>query len=263
MTTPVSFEPNPPGAARPITLSSGFNNSVALYRRGTGRRLLMQESYGYSILDLGNPANPVALLYADNRFGTNHITTGGDGQSDVYSLGVSDDGQRFVTSLGGPGDGWYTITGPASGQGFQNQGSFAPKRAQSSLVQHVGTRYLAWEFTSTQVAVADVTTMPAAWASRNMVSEDTGWPGGSSAVLAGDYLVYRTNAGIRVVDASSPGPSGSISTGMPGTTITASDLAGSPVSSTAAWDGTTLWVLVELQASAGSPSYQLVSVTRQ
>lgn len=147
--SPVAFEPNPPavpGVSRPITLSSGFNNSLALYRPGgSGQpRLLMQESFGYSVLDLSTPTNPTALYYRDNRLpvgGPDSVTTGGDGQSDVYSSGVSDDGQRAVFSLGGPADAWYTIVGGPSGDGFSQRGSFPrdERVVRSFSISGVGT----------------------------------------------------------------------------------------------------------------------------
>ncbi len=267
--SPASFEPNPPGVPRTLYLSPGYNNSLELYRSGAGgpRRLLMQESYGYSVLDLSNPVNPTALDYRDNRFGADAITLGGDGQSDVYSIGVSDDGQRGVQSLGGPGDGWYTIVGGASGYGFLNRGSFSPRRAGSTLVQHVGSRYIAYEITSTQVAAADVTTLPATFAQQNMSSENTGWPGGGLGSLAGNYILYQSGGSIRVVDASNPGPVGNITTSFPQTTITSVDFGGRAISAYSAAvdpaDPTILWVLVELNAQAGenSPSYGLLYVT--
>jgi hypothetical protein len=267
--SPVSFEPNPPGVSRPITLSSGYNNSLDLYRSGAGgpRRLLMQESYGYSVLDLSSPANPTALYYRDNRFGSDKVTLGGDGQTDVYSLGVSDDGQRGVFSLGGPADSWYTIVGASNGNGFLHRGSFSPRRAGSTLVQHSGSRYIAYEITSTQVAAADVTTLPATFTQQNMTSENTGWPGGGLGSMAGNYLLYQSGGTVRVIDASVPGPIGSITAAYPQTTITSADFGGRSIAYyTAAVDpadATKLWVLVELNPQAGenSPSYGLLYVT--
>ena len=83
----VTFEPLPPGAPRPQTLSSGFSSSLYLF----GNRLMMSEAFGYSILDLSNPTNPTALIYHDTRYplGGAHSLAGrgfgygGDGQSDV------------------------------------------------------------------------------------------------------------------------------------------------------------------------------------
>src|SRR5512135_1655645 len=66
--SPVSFEPNPPGAARLGSLSSGFSTSLALYKNASGaQRLLMIEAWGYSTLDLSNPGSPAALKYDDLR----------------------------------------------------------------------------------------------------------------------------------------------------------------------------------------------------
>jgi hypothetical protein len=224
----------------------------------------MQESYGYSVLSLANPINPVAVAYVDNRFSSpNHITTGGDGQSDVYSIGVSDDGQRYSASLGGPADNWYTIAGPASGIAFLNLGSFAPRRMGTTLVQHVGARYIAYVFGPAGSAAADISAFPPTWQQGNMTSQNTGWAPGSGAVLAGEYILYLTGGTISIHDASIPGPAGNITAAYPSTVITSSELAGRISSFAAAFDGSTLWVLAELLPATGqsSPSYQLVSIS--
>jgi len=229
----------------------------------------MQESYGYSVLDLSTPTNPTALYYRDNRFptgGSDSVTVGGDGQSDVYSSGVSDDGKRAVFSLGGPGDAWFTIAGVQSGDGWKMRGSFAPRRAGFTAVQHIGNRYIAYEIAPTAVSVADVTTLPASFSKRNMTSESTGWPGGSFGGMAGTYFVYQSGGSIIVLNASDPGPVGSITASYPQTTITGADFGGRTIASYAAavdpLDAAKLWVLVELNAQAGenSPSYGLLYV---
>src|SRR5512141_3203397 len=65
---PLPFEPSPPGAARPWNLYGGHNSDLGLYSSGASRRLVMIETWGYSVLDLANPASPTALLYNDTRF---------------------------------------------------------------------------------------------------------------------------------------------------------------------------------------------------
>src|ERR1017187_4443044 len=54
--TPKSFEPNPPGATRPIYLSAGYSNILEMYQHGSGGpwRILMEESWGFSILNISN-----------------------------------------------------------------------------------------------------------------------------------------------------------------------------------------------------------------
>src|ERR1039457_2726881 len=73
---PISFEPNPSGVPRPCCMwSSGFNNKLELYQRGAGgpRRILMEEAWGYSILDISNPTNPSALYYYSFQIGRAHV----------------------------------------------------------------------------------------------------------------------------------------------------------------------------------------------
>jgi hypothetical protein len=92
-------------------------------------------------------------------------------------------------------------------------------------------------------------------------------------LLVGNYLVYSTgtypNPVITVIDASNPGPAGSITSAYKSVAIPslASDpYSRSPGFFTAAVDAgdpTKLWILVELRPAAGEtwPSYGLVSVT--
>src|SRR5512141_1677223 len=57
--SPVSFEPSPPGADRNAArLAAAKNNDLVLYQGGGSPRMLMQESFGYSVLDISNPVNP-------------------------------------------------------------------------------------------------------------------------------------------------------------------------------------------------------------
>ena len=90
-------------------------------------------------------------------------------------------------------------------------------------------------------------------------------------MLAGSYLVYMTLSGVEVIDASSPGPKGNITSGYRKLMITGvpGDVAPArtPADFTAAvdpLDSAKLWVLVELAARPGenSPSYGLVWVTK-
>ena len=134
----VSFEPNPPGVSRGGTpyLGSGFNNNLALYQvGGTGPyRLLMQESYGYSVLDLTNPIAPTALTYHDVRFpvgGLNSVTHHGDGQNNIQTIAVSPDGQRAAFSTTGPAAPFQTVVGSPDANGFILWGDFYPDRARS------------------------------------------------------------------------------------------------------------------------------------
>ncbi len=281
---PVKFEPNPPGAPRPWSMSSGYSTAFAFYRNAAGApRLMAYEAFGYSVLDLSNPASPFALKYDDLRMvpvspTTNPIIAHGDGQSYIASMGVSADGQRVAFSVNGPADPpWHTLAGRSDGgEGFGVWGDFAPNRASGSVIQKSGSRYIAYTIhASSSGTAADVTTLPtanAAFQPLNLASETTTFAPGQSLMLAGNYLVYMADSGVQVIDASNPGPSGSITSafkkvviaGVPG------DPYGRiPANFTAAVDPANpakLWVLVELgswaSASENSPSYGLVSITR-
>jgi hypothetical protein len=271
--TPVSFEPNPPGAARPVYLSSGFNSNLALFRnRGIGPwRLLMQESFGYSILDLTNPISPIALYYDDVRNpvgGPNSIPQHGDGQNMVQTIAVSPDGQRAAFSTTGPAAPFNTVVGTPDGvSGFTLWGDFLIDSANGTVVQHSGSRYIAYDVHGSLVTAADITTPPSSFAALNMASEITSWPGGYLASLAGNYLLYMAGGAVQVVNASNPGPSGSIAVSYPRTTITSADFGGRSIATYSAAvdpaDASKLWVLAELNAQAGenSPSYGLLSLT--
>jgi PKD repeat protein len=271
--TPVSFEPNPPGAARPVYLSSGFNSNLALYRNGgTGPwRILMQESFGYSVLDLTNPVSPIALYYHDVRNpvgGPNSIPQHGDGQNMIQTIGVSPDGQRVAFSTTGPAAPFNTVVGkPDGAMGFTLWGDFFPDRANGTVVQRSGSRYIAYDVHGNLVTASDVTTVPASFAVLNMAAETTSWPGGYLASLAGNYLLYLAGGAIQVVNASSPGPAGSITASYPRTTITSADFGGRSIAYYSAAvdpsDASKVWVLAELNAQAGenSPSYALLSLT--
>jgi len=277
--SPTSFEPRPPGVARPVTLSSGFNNKLELYRNGaTGPyRLLVMESYGYSVLDLNkDPANPSALVYHDIRYplgGPNSVTHHGDGQNNVQTIAVSPDGQRAAFSITGPGAPFQTVVGSHDGgYGFTPWGDFPQGRAFGTLVQHVGSRYIAYSINDTPLTAADVTTLPTnALQVNNLVdsgfAETSALPAGTNAFLAGNYILYIGDTGLLVIDASNPGPVGRITANYPKTTITSADFGGRTIAAyTAAVDpadATKLWVLAELNPLTGenSPSYGLLYVT--
>ncbi|HEX7612873.1 MAG TPA: hypothetical protein VF371_08865, partial [Candidatus Limnocylindrales bacterium] len=233
--SPVSFEPNPPGVSREGTpyLGSGFNNNLALYQNGGSGpyRLLMQESFGYSVLDLSNPVNPTALYYHDVRFpigGRNSVTHHGDGQNNIQTIAVSPDGQRAAFSTTGPAAPFNTVVGsPDGGSGFTLWGDFKGQRANGTLIQHVGSRYIAYDILPNSARASDITTLPTSSLSAlNMASETTSWPGGYLASIAGNYLLYQSGDAIRVIDASVPGPIGSITANYQQTTITSADFGG-------------------------------------
>ena len=290
--TPSSFEPNPPGAQR-TTMQGSYRQllSSCTWTSAGANRMMMNETFGYSVLDLSNPVNPTALLYDDFRTdpsntNTNPLQQHGDGQSAIQTFGVSPDGQRATFSVNGPFDPpWHTIGARNyGGEGFGLWGDFAPNRALGTVVQHVNGRYIAYAIHgSINMTAADITTLPSALASYKSCTpgtscqafDSTGFPQAYSSplYLAGNYLVYETgtyqNTSITVIDASSPGPAGSITSAYKSLTIPygTSNSSYYPMNFTVALDpgdSTKLWILVENLAAPGdkSPSYGLVAVTK-
>ncbi len=279
---PSGFEPNPPGLTRPIALlSPGFNSNLALYQNGAGGpwRILMQESFGYSTLDITNRTQPSVLKYDYLPFASpNPVTRNGDGQSYISTLAASPDGQRVSLATNGPADPpWHTIIGvpDTTATGFNFVGDAAPVRASATVMQQAGARYIHYGVdASTGVYASDVTSLGATLASLNVAYEKTSWQPGVSPTLATSgstaYLVYPTSTGgIQIVDVSNPGPAGSITASMPQTNLTASSLGQASRSISyvkAAVDPSNsqkLWLLVEFYAAAGTsaPSYGLYYVT--
>ena len=175
---PLAFEPSPPGASRNGTnLTSGHQTDLQVYNSGGGPRMVMLESFGYSILDLSNPANPTAMVY-DNMGLSSEVPTVGDGQSDVASIGVSPDGGRLVIGLNGNARrDLNSVAATAGANGLFNRitGGFIPRGALGTAVQHVGNRYLAYSLIpSSGLTVADITNIPGPLAPANVPSEHVG-----------------------------------------------------------------------------------------
>ena len=274
---PSQFEPNPPGPAAPrnvVFLSPVSFYHLSLHQNGAGGpwRMFMQETFGYSVLDLTNPAVPTVLKYDYLPYAPNPVSRNGDGQSYTQTIAASPDGQRVALGLtsGGPANPpWNLVVGsPDGNSGFTMWGDTAPVGAAGSVILKSGSRYIHYGLAFDQLYVSDVTTLPTTWAPSNLGYERPGLPGGARLASAGNYLAYTTNAGdIQVIDGSSPGPVGSIATSLPRTTIPAALFSGRTAGAVkAAVDPASankLWVLVELQPAAGenSPSYALYSVT--
>jgi hypothetical protein len=262
---PAAFEPNPtgPGAPRPGSLASGKQTDLKLFQAGGSNRMLMIESFGYSILDLANPVSPSVLQYEDMRF-QDGIPANGDGQSYVASLGVSPDGQRAEFSLNGPATPPYnTVVGATNSVGFTITGDYAPGGAGSVVIQKSGSRYIAYTLRFDSMSAADITTLPGSLQPTNMTSENVPNAAGNSLQLAGNYLVFVSSGIVRILDASNPGPVGNIAGAYPSFQISSADLGGrNPAAFSAAVDpsdSTKLWVLMELSGGPG-PGYALVSV---
>jgi hypothetical protein len=263
---PASFEPSPPGAARPWQLYAGHNNDLQLYSVGASRRLLMMETFGYSVLDISNPASPTALLYV-YMIDTGEVPRNGDGQSYIGSVGVSPDGARLALGLNGNAQTEYgSVAATANGTGFNHiTGGFMPRNA-ATVVQHVANRYLAYSLLASSpiatgaLSVADITNIPGPFSPTNVSSEQVG-RGGVYLTVSGNNVLYLDQGTIRIYDASNPGPVGNISGSFGLTTLDSNDFPGRvPTSFSAAMDpgdSTKLWVLVEL---SNPLSYALVSV---
>lgn len=262
------------GGPRPVSLSAGFNSNLALFRAGAGGpwRMLMEESFGYSIFDLSNPASPGLPIRWDYIPGdANKVPIAGDGQSYIQTIAVTADGQRVAFSLTGPAAPWNSIVGSPDGSfGWTMWGDTAPTRGSATVLQTIGGRYLHYGMdVTTGVYVADVTTLPGSFAVGNVPFQVTGWPAGYSPTLTGNYLAYMSSAGVvQLVDVSHPGPAGSITNAMPRTTIGSAAFGGRTLNTVQAavdpGNPSKVWLLVELYAAAGenSPSYGLVSVTQ-
>ncbi|MEO8586083.1 MAG: PKD domain-containing protein, partial [Acidobacteriota bacterium] len=265
---PLSFEPNPPGPPRPGNLASGKNSDLQVFRAGGAPHILMQEGFGYSVLDITNPVNPTALVYVNMAF-SGEMPSVGDGQSYIASIGISPDGQRMALGLNGNADpGYGSVAATASGNGFNRiSAGFLPRGAVGTIVQGVASRYLAYSLLPSSgiapgaLSVVDVTNIPGPLAPANLNPEQVG-PGGRYLTLAGNNVLYLNQDTIRIYDASSPGPVGNIAGNFALTTIGSGDFSGNrtPTSFSAAMDpsdATKLWVLVELTNPLG---YALVSV---
>ena len=232
--TPVSFEPNPPGVSRPGTLSSGFSNSLSLYRNSSGApRLMMIEAWGYSTLDLTTPGSPMAVKYDDLRLDPNNSTTNqvpahGDGQSYIQTIGVSADGQRVVSSVNGPAEpDWHNLVGRSDGgEGFGMWGDYGTSRASGTVVVQSPARYVSFAtYFTNPLVVSDVTTLPtqnSQFLSLNLASETTALPNGYALSTTGGFVLYLQTAGtgVQIIDASTPGPAGNIQSGFKTMTLT-------------------------------------------
>ncbi len=286
--SPTKFEAYPPGAARPGTLAATFSSALVLFQNAAGaNRMMMNETFGYSILDLTNPASPYALKYDDFRFDpasstTNPLTQSGDGQSAIQTFGVSPDGQRAAIAVNGPFGAWNTLAARSDGgDGFGLWGDFPPSRPYGTVVQHVNGRYIAYAVhQSNGMTAADITTLPTSvpqpLPSLNIPYDQTALPPAYAPplLLKGNYLVYRTgtypNAAVTVIDASNPGNPGAIASAFKTVSIpylTSDPNHRAPANFTAALDpgdATKLWILIEVSAASGekAPSYGLVAVTK-
>lgn len=168
---PSQFEPNPPGPAAPrnvVFLSGVSFYHLSLYQNGAGGawRMFMQETFGYSVLDLTNPAQPSVLKYDYLPYASNPVSRNGDGQSYTQTVAASPDGQRVAIGLtsGGPANPpWNLVIGsPDGNNGFTMRGDTAPVGASGSVILKSGSRYVHYGLAFDQLYVADATTLPTA-----------------------------------------------------------------------------------------------------
>jgi hypothetical protein len=214
---PVTFEPNPPGPAgpRPIYLSSGFSsNSRPYFDSVQGRpMLMMQESFGYSSLDISNKTSPQVWKW--DYLVQQGMYIAGDGQSYVQFIGVSEDGQRAAFSCNGPGEQWGTTFGVNdNGFGFSIKENTNVRGAV--VIKKYGSRYIAYQITYGSMFATDITSLPGHTlvnygATIPFEKVAAGGEGGTFLFTTDRYLVFTEATGnIRIVDTSNPGAIGSI-----------------------------------------------------
>jgi hypothetical protein len=227
-------------------------------------RLFNQESFGYSTLQIDTPYAPSALRYDDLR--NSGVPAAGDGQSYTFGSSVSPDGLRAAIGLGGPGDGWGIIVGQVDfAEGFRFTGSFGIDRA-SAVITQTASRYIVYGISTGGSSVVDATVLPAAMVRHNMdaTAQSLPWAGYLPKAVGG-YVLFLSGSGLTIVDGSTPGPPGAITTGMPMIVLTSTDFGGRGIQYyTAETNGTGLYVLIEARPLAGefSYTYYLVSITK-
>jgi hypothetical protein len=262
--SPVLFEPRPPGVPRPATLNWIGINDFRFFQPpgGVAPRILVSESFGYQVVELTNPMNPVAIRYEDYRFEPSTpgpIPCNGDCHGSISSQAISDDGARVLFGLlSSQSSPYSTVVGvPDASYGFQLAGDMLPNNS-SVAIQRIGGRYLAYSTDGINLWAADVTSPPGLGAPNNLHAERTVFPGGYQILAAGNNLVYRSGTSLVVIDASNPGPAGSISASFTQTTIAVGDW-GRPAGETPSFfsaktdptDATKLYILAEFSDSLG------------
>ena len=188
---------------------------LGLYRTSGGDRLLAPMAWGTVTYGLANPAGPTVLAVYDLRAESpGPGTPGGDGQSYGSGYGISSDGQRALYSLKlPPGE---TVVSVPSGESFTPMGSTGLSSA-IPIVQVKGSRYLAYGLDSNGAFVtSDITTLTGYHLPPPIPSEAPAlFPTGTMffALAEGNgesFLSSVSTAGVTLVDVSSPGPIGSI-----------------------------------------------------
>jgi hypothetical protein len=213
---PFVFEPA--GGARPQKFTTGFTNDLDLYKMPSGeRRLLVMENYGYATFSLGNPAAPAILGYQDM---SSTVPQQGDGQSIIISLAATADGSRALVNWKQSPFGTFLMR--PSLQTFDFAGNYAGFRATGGVVvDPFPVRSIAYALTYGGLYVADVSNFVTGVNSIQASTIPSQLVSAPSVTLpnhltrAGHFIVYSTGSQVVVIDGSSPGWSGAISTGFP------------------------------------------------
>lgn len=134
----------------------GYTDSFDVYSAGGSRRLVERENYGYSILDLSNPASPRWLGYFDIEQQSGYQKNG-DGFNTVERVAAAADGSRIFVNYKESTHG--NLLMQPSGSIFSFAGEYNPARCQGGVaVAHVGSRYLGFSLQpGAGLVVADVT----------------------------------------------------------------------------------------------------------
>lgn len=191
----------------------GYTDDLSVFGPPGARRLLMRESFGFTLWDLGFPGAPRRIRSVDLEARPGYGVVG-DAFQTVSKVAAAADGSRFLVNWRQDTHGNLLLQTDDS---FANAGEYGPARASGGIaIGKVGNRYLAFSMSAFAVQVADVTSFVtgAAAAMPGSIPSEVlnGAPTGSGPVIAGDYLVYTANAGgVVVVNISNPGPVGSIS----------------------------------------------------
>ena len=281
--TPINFQNYTADPAAPYN-GSGFANSLALYKKGAGgpNRILLNEAWGWSVYDNSNPMAPIRLTsrsvlvpFRDHTTGSDSgfysLSSGGDGQSATQGFCVSPDGQRLGAYMGGaPVDGWGEIFADALGENFKLEKAVNMAANYGQVMQQINGRYIVYS-ASEGLYATDVTNLPSSGVvlPDNSFELNTNIPvNGGPPIIRGNFLVCGGNSGIGVVNISSPGPIGSITTDMASLVISSTTLgliAGQQilafVASIDPVDSSKLWLLISVLGSSNAVIYYLVSVT--
>lgn len=188
--------------------STGYADDLALLSDGEPRRLLLRESFGYSLWNLSNPRSPTLESINDLESKPGYERTG-DGFQTVLRVAAPPDGSRLLVNWKQDNHGTLLMRPVTSGSGtsFDFAGEFNPGRAGGGIaIVKTGARYLGLSLPQTGVVVAEVTSFVNGQAANRPGSIPgemlAGAPSGFGAVAAGAFVVYTTGAGeLILVDA--------------------------------------------------------------